>query len=202
MTSTTIDRAPLDERGQDLLFREAQTAYAFSDEPVTEEQSTEIYELAKWGPTAMNQQPLRILLVRSPEARARLVEHMSGNNKARTADAPLVAVLAADVDFHDHLPTVFPAVPGARDFFADETAREKSARFNATLQAGYFLLAVRAAGLAAGPMGGFDAAGVDQEFFPDGRHRSLMVVNIGVPAPDAYRPRNPRLPHDEVVRSV
>ena len=54
---------------QDLLFREARTANTFTDEPVSEEQVRAIYDLAKWAPTSMNNQPLRIVLVRSPEAR-------------------------------------------------------------------------------------------------------------------------------------
>ncbi len=49
----------------DLLFREAATGYRFSDEPVTDEQVRAVHDLTKWGPTAMNSQPLRIVLVRS-----------------------------------------------------------------------------------------------------------------------------------------
>jgi nitroreductase len=150
----------------------------------------------------MNGQPLRIVLVRTPAARARLLEQMGGNNKARVQAAPLVAILAADVDFHDELHKTLPAVPGARDRFADADARERSARFSAALQAAYFLVGVRAAGLGAGPMTGFDAAGVDREFFPDGAHRSLMVVNIGRTTEDGHRPRQPRLGFDEVVAVV
>jgi nitroreductase len=97
---------------------------------------------------------------------------------------------------------VFPHFPGARDAFADEEKRHAPARDNAHLQAGYFLLGVRAAGLAAGPMGGYDAAGLDAELFPDGRRRSIMVVNIGRPGPDAWFDRLPRLTYDEVVTSV
>ena len=192
----------LDAAGQDLLFREARTANTFSDEPVTEEQVRAIYELVKWGPTALNAQPLRVLIVRSAQARERLVPLMGGSNQAKTAAAPLVAVLGYDVDFHDHLPTVFPHFPGARDLFAEESARHATGRDNALLQAGYFLLGVRAAGLAAGPMAGFDAAGVDAEFFPDGRTRTLVVVNIGRPSPDAWFGRSPRLDYNQVVTTL
>ena len=97
-------------------------------------------------------------MVRSDEARARLVEQMVDGNKAKTAAAPVAVILAADVNFHDELPRVFPHFPGARDIFADDTVRENSARFNATIQVGYFILGVRAAGLAAGPMTGFEAS--------------------------------------------
>lgn len=188
---------------QDLLFREARTANSFSEEPVTDEQVQAIYDLVKWGPSSANTQPLRVLLVRSPEARARLVPLLSEGNREKTAAAPLVAVLAADTEFHERIPEVFPIRPEMRDYFAgDDQLRLDHARFNATLQSGYFLLGVRAAGLAAGPMTGFDAAGVDREFFPDGAWRSLIVVNIGRPGPDAWMQRLPRLHHDAVVRSV
>ena len=132
-------RLELDPRAQDLLFREARTANTFSDEPVTDEQVETIYDLVKWAPTSMNNQPLRIVLVRSPEARARLVDLMFEGNRPKTETAPLVAILAADVDFHDELPSQFPHFPGARDLFAaDEAARESAAKLNAALQIGYF----------------------------------------------------------------
>ncbi|GLZ41134.1 malonic semialdehyde reductase [Actinokineospora sp. NBRC 105648] len=203
MTTTQVPTAlRLDAASQDLLFRAARTANAFSAEPVTEEQVRAVYDLVKWAPTAMNSQPLRVVLVRSAEGRERLVKHLSPGNQAKTATAPLTAILAADVDFHEHLPAVFPHVPNAKDSFADETRRGDTARFNALLQVGYFILGVRAAGLAAGPMAGFDAAGLDAEFFPEGRLRSLVVVNIGNPAEDSSFPRNPRLEYEQVVRTV
>src|SRR4051794_2137191 len=98
----------LDPAAQDLLFRDARTANAFTGEPVSDARVRAIYELVKWAPTSMNTQPLRVLLVRSPEARERLVAHMAEGNKAKTASAPLVAVLAADAGFHEHLPRVYP----------------------------------------------------------------------------------------------
>ena len=204
MTTTTPDTyLELEKDAQDLLFRSARTANAFTDEPVTDEHIRAIHDLVKWGPTAMNAQPLRVLLVRSPDARGRLVEHMSDGNKAKTSIAPLTLVLAADVDFHDELPRVSPHAVGARDrLHADESARERMAKLNALLQAAYLIVGIRAAGLAAGPMTGFDAAGVDAEFFPDGRHRSLVVVNVGHPASDAFRDRMPRLEYEDVVTAV
>lgn len=193
----------LDEAAQDLLFREARTANSFTGEPVTDEQVRAIYDLVKYGPTAMNAQPLRVLLVRSGEARERLLRHMSEGNRAKTAAAPLVAVLAYDVDFHEELPRTFPHAPGARNGFdGNEEARRRVGSFNAAIQIGYFILGVRAAGLAAGPMAGFDADGVDKEFFADGAHRALAVVNIGKPGPDAWFARSPRLEYEEVVTAV
>ncbi|MEU3959165.1 malonic semialdehyde reductase [Streptomyces buecherae] len=192
----------LGQEAQDQLFRAARTANTFTAEPVTDEQVAAIYELVKYGPTSMNQQPLRVVLVRSAEARERLVPHMSRGNQAKTSTAPLVAVLAADLDFHEELPRLVPTMDNPQKIFADPVTRAASARFNAGLQIGYFILGVRAAGLAAGPMSGFDPEGVTAEFFPDGRHQALLVVNIGRPGPDAWRDRLPRLGYDEVVRTV
>ena len=166
-----------------------------------DEQLAAIYDLVKWAPTGGNTQPLRILFIRSPEAKERLIAHLAEGNRDKARSAPVVAVLAADVSFHEHLGRLFPQRPQMRDYFAaDDDLREKQAKFNATLQAGYFLLGVRAMGLAAGPMGGFDAEGVDREFFADGTWRSILVVNIGKPGPDAWRDRLPRLDYDEAVR--
>ncbi|MFD5034215.1 malonic semialdehyde reductase [Streptomyces sp. NPDC058220] len=192
----------LDPAAQDLLFREAHTANTFTDEAVTEEQVQAIYDLVKYGPTAFNQSPLRVVLVRSAEARERLVPLMAEGNRPKTATAPLVAILAADNEFHEELPQLFPHFPQAKDaFFGERPVRERSASVNAALQAGYFILGVRAAGLAAGPMTGFDFAGVQKEFLDDD-HTPLMIVNIGKPGEDASFPRSPRLSFDEAVTTV
>ncbi|MFG1778126.1 malonic semialdehyde reductase [Micromonospora sp. NPDC049048] len=196
------DLLALDPAAQDLLFRAARTANTFTDEPVTDAQVRAIHDLVRYGPTALNAQPLRILLLRSPAARARLLPHVSRGNRAKTAAAPLVAVLAADVDFHERLPELFPHQPRARDWLGDRAERVAQARFNATLQIGYLVVGVRAAGLAAGPMAGFDPVGVRQEFFPDGRHEVLLLMNIGRPGPHAWHDRLPRLDAAEVITTL
>ncbi len=199
---TIADALVLDPAAQDLLFREARTANTFTDEPVTDEQIQAIYDLVKYAPTSMNMSPLRIVLVRSDEARARLVSHMGGNNADKTAAAPLVAILAADHEFHEELPKLFPHFPQAKDFFSERPGREAVSNMNATLQAAYFILGIRAAGLAAGPMTGYDAAAINKDFFSDGDHSVLAVVNIGKPGENAWFPRSPRLEYDEVVTTV
>ncbi|MGW0968960.1 malonic semialdehyde reductase [Streptomyces sp. NPDC002516] len=192
----------LDPTAQDLLFREARTANTFTDEPVTDEQVQAIYDLVKFGPTAFNQSPLRITLVRSPEARERLVQHLAEGNRAKTAAAPLVAILSADNEFHEELPALLPHFPAAKDmFFSERPVREGSAAMNAALQAAYFIIGVRAAGLAAGPMTGADLAGVQKEFLDDD-HTPLMIVNIGKPGEDAWFQRSPRLAADQVITTV
>jgi 3-hydroxypropanoate dehydrogenase len=192
----------LDPAAQDLLFREARTANTFTDEPVTEEQIQAVYDLVKFGPTSMNQSPLRITLIRSPQARERLLPLMAAGNRPKTASAPLTVILSADNEFHEELPQLFPHFTGAKDIFdGSREAREESAALNATLQAGYFILGIRAAGLAAGPMTGYDAAGVQKEFLDDD-HTPLMIINIGKPGEDAWFARSPRLDYEQVVTTV
>jgi len=200
VTAERLAYATLDDAGRALLFTDARTANTWADTPVTDEKLTSIWELAKWAPTSANTQPLRVLYVRPGEGRDRLVKVMSEGNQAKTAAAPAVAVLAVDTQFHEHIPTVFPMRPQMKDVFeANESMRLNGGKFNAALQAGYFILAVRAQGLAAGPMTGFDADALDAEFFPDGRFKSMLVVNIGHPGENAWFGRLPRLDHEDVI---
>ncbi|MFC9358549.1 malonic semialdehyde reductase [Rhodococcus sp. NPDC057014] len=203
MSSDVQTRPELDEAGRALLFSEARTANSFAPTPVTDEQLAQIWDLAKWAPTAANTQPLRIVFARTGEGRARLLPHMSEGNKAKTESAPAVAILAVDTQFHDHIPALLPFRPELRDVFeGDAKMRERTGDFNGALQAGYFILAVRSLGLAAGPMAGFDAAGIDAEFFPDGRFRSILVVNIGHPGENPWFDRLPRLDPADTVSWV
>ena len=185
------------------IFTEAHTAYRFTDQPVSDEQLRTIYDLAKLAPTAINSQPLRVTFVRTPAAKQRLLPLLNAGNREKSETAPVVAILAADTDFHENLPRIAPQTAGARDRFATDPAlRSRMALNNAWLQAGAFILAVRATGLDAGPMGGIDHAGIDAEFFPGSSLRTILVINIGVGAPDGFFPRNPRLGFDEAAAIV
>lgn len=197
----SVTRLPvLDDAGRRLLFTEARTANTFTDEPVTDEQLREVYELVKFGPTSANISPLRILFLRPGAGRDRLLPLVSEGNRAKTASAPVVAVLANDHAFHERIPELLPFRPQLREVFAaDDAMRENAARYNGTLQTAYFIFAVRATGLAAGPMAGFDAAAVDAEFFTGTTWHSHLLINIGSPGADAWFDRLPRLDHDDVV---
>ncbi|WP_333772050.1 malonic semialdehyde reductase [Streptomyces sp. IBSBF 3136] len=201
-----IDREPqtldvLDDAGRKLLFTEARTANTFADVAVTDDELSVIWEHARWSPSAANSQPLRVLFVRTDEGKERLVRHLDEGNRAKTLQAPAVAVLAYDVDFHEQMPAVFPARGEMlRAAFADQDEKRRMlASYNSALQTGVFLLAVRAAGLAAGPMAGFDRIGVDKEFFAGSGWRSHLVVNIGHPGADPWFPRLPRVPVEDAV---
>ena len=193
----------LDPAAADLLFYEAHTASRFTDDPVSDAQVEEIWNLIRWAPTGGNASPGRLLLVRSPEARERLVAHMSESNRAKTLAAPLTVVTAADTRYHELWPKIAPQrAEAAARLEGDPQARERLAMLSGTLVTAYFLLGVRAAGLAAGPMGGFDRAGVDGEFFADGRWRSILVVNVGVAAPEGHSERQARLDFEDISRTV
>jgi 3-hydroxypropanoate dehydrogenase len=191
----------LDGPGRAALFIEARTANSFSTEPVTDETLRAIWDLAKWPPTAANTQPLRVTFVRTDEGKARLIPLLSEGNQAKTEKAPVAAILAADIDFHEFTPKTFPARAAMKDTFEanGREGREGMARFNSTLQIGYFLLAARAHGLATGPMAGFDHDAVTKEFYPGGREQVLLVVNLGHPGTDPWFPRLPRLDEQDVV---
>lgn len=202
MAEPSLDHiAQLDQSALATLFTAARTVNNFDARAVPDDTLREIWDLARWAPTAANTQPLRVLFVRDAEGKNRLLPHMSEGNRDKTASAPVTAVLALDGRFHDHLPTVMPHRPQMRENFEqNEVMRERVGRFNATLQAGYFILAVRAQGLAAGPMAGFDGAGIDEEFFADNGWSSILVVNIGYPGASPWFHRLPRLDSAEVVR--
>ncbi|WP_030378200.1 MULTISPECIES: malonic semialdehyde reductase [unclassified Streptomyces] len=182
------------------LFTDARTAYSFADTPVDDATLTSIWELTRWAPTAANTQPLRVLYVRTAEGKERLLPHLDEGNRPKSASAPVVAVLAADHRFHEHIPHVLPIRPEMKEYFESEPARREAiTSFNGPLQAGYFILAVRALGLAAGPMAGFDRAGIDKEFFADSDWHSILVVNIGHPAGPPAFDRLPRLAHEHAL---
>ncbi|NLA36949.1 MAG: malonic semialdehyde reductase [Actinobacteria bacterium] len=192
-TPTAAAAAVLDDASLDVMFREARSANSFSAEPVDAETLQAIYDLAKFGPTAMNTSPLRIAFVTTAEGKARLLPHIFEHNQTKATQAPVVAILAVDTEFHEQIPTLFPHAPERKALFEDPEFRIPSANFNAGLQMGYFIMAVRALGLAAGPVGGFDTAGVDSEFFADRPWQSKLLVNIGKPGENPWFDRLPRL---------
>ena len=192
----------IDDHAQNVLFREAHTAHAFTDAPVPDAIIAEVLDLVQWAPTSMNSGPMRVVLVRSADRRQQLVNHLAEPNRAKSSMAPLNIVLAADTDFHLTLPRLVPAAVNPQDRFPDPVARAEFARSQAWMQVAYFVVGLRAVGLAVGPMTGFNAAGVDADFFAGTPLRALAVLNVGYPADGAFRPRAPRLATEEVVSTV
>ncbi len=196
-------RSPLDDTALDTIFREARTHYGFRPEPISEATLRELYDLLKWGPTSMNSQPARYVFVISEEGKSRLLPALSEGNRDKAHQAPVNVIVAIDTRFFEHMPTVFPQSPNARERFAENLDKAQDTAWrNATLQGAYLIVAARMLGLDVGPMSGFDNALVDQEFFPDGRYRSNFLVNLGVGDPSSQRPRGERLAFDEVAEVV
>ena len=196
------DEAVIDAAAVDAIFAEARTANTFTGE-VTEEQARAFYELTKFGPTAFNSQPLRVTYVRSPEARATLVETLANGNRAKTATAPLVAILSYDTSWQEQWDNFLPGYNAPKAMYdAAPDLAAATGNNNAHLQAGYFILAVRSLGFSAGPMTGADFTAIDEAFFPDGGQKSFLVVNIGQPAADAWGAAKPKFAYDDVVRTV
>ncbi len=189
--------SPLSDDALDRLFREARTFPYFLDKPVSDETLRRIYDLARLGPTSTNSNPGRFVFLRSDEARARLAPALSAGNLDKTMKAPVTAILAYDLEFHEHLPRLFSHVD-ARSWYVGKRDHIVTTAFrNSTLQGAYFILAARALGLDCGAMSGFDNARVDAEFFPDGRLRSNFLINVGYGDRTKLLPRHPRLAFEE-----
>lgn len=189
-----------DDETLDLLLRKARSHGDFLQTPVSEETLRAAHQLMQWGPTSANSQPARFIYLRSPESREKLRPALSATNLEKTMKAPVVAIVAYDTRFWEHLPRMFHN-PEAINWFRDKGAHAEITAFrNGTLQGAYYLLALRAVGLDCGAMSGFDNAKVDAAFFPDGRLKSNFLVNIGYGSGKGLAPRNPRLTFEETSR--
>jgi 3-hydroxypropanoate dehydrogenase len=182
------------------LFDEARTFSHWQARPVPDGLVEAAFELARLGPTSANCQPMRLVLVRSPAAKERLLPCVSSGNYEKVRTAPITAIVAYDRHFYELLPRLYPHTDARGWFTSDPALAEETGFRNSSLQGAYFILALRAQGLDCGPMSGFDAAKVDAAFFPDGRYRTNFLLNIGYGDRDRLRPRLPRLGFDEAAR--
>ncbi len=191
----------LADEALDRIFRSARTyrrsADAWLDRPVDDALLREAYELSRLGPTSANCQPMRVVFVRTPDAKRRLCAALSESNVEQTMAAPATAIVAADHAFVDHLPRLYKEEDAVPWFAGKPAAIEATAARNSSLQGAYLLIALRALGLDCGPMSGFDPARVDAEFFPGTAIRSNFLINIGYGNPAVLRPREERFAFDE-----
>jgi 3-hydroxypropanoate dehydrogenase len=182
------------------VFNEARTFTRWQPKPVSEALVEAAFALASLGPTSANCQPMRLVLVRSPAAKERLLPCVSAGNYEKVRTAPITAIVAYDRQFYELLPRLYPHTDARGWFTSDPALAEETAFRNSSLQGAYFILALRAQGLDCGPMSGFDADKVDAAFFPDGRYRTNFLINIGYGDRDRLRPRLPRLGFDEAAQ--
>jgi 3-hydroxypropanoate dehydrogenase len=202
MTVHSPEHKSIGEAALAQIFKDARTHNGFLDTPVPAALLKEAVDLAKMGPTAANQSPLRILFLASKEAKERLRPFLSPGNVDKTMAAPVVAITASDEKFYDHLPFLFPHADAKPWFSGNEAVANRSAFQNGTLQVAYLLIALRAVGLDTGPMAGFDNAKVDAEFFPEGHVKSNVLINIGYGDESKLFPRSPRFAFDQIAKII
>lgn len=191
---------PLNEQALDQLFREARSFNAWQEREVNDEQLHQLYDLMKFGPTAANSSPARLVFVKSEEAKARLKPCLAEGNVEKSMSAPVVAIIGMDMEFYEHLPKLFPHTD-ARSWFAGKPEKiQENAMRNSSLQAAYLILAARSLGLDCGPMSGIDYAKMDETFFPDGKVKTNFICAIGYGSQEKLYPRGPRLDFDEACR--
>jgi len=182
------------------IFTEARSHNRFQDEAVSDDTLRQLYELMKWGPTAANCTPARIVFVRSAAGKDKLLACMNPGNVEKSRSAPVVAIVGMDLDFPETLPRLYPATDARSWFVGKPELIATTALRNASLQGAYLMLAARALGLDCGPMGGFDAAKLDAAFFAGTNVKSNFVVALGRGKPEALYPRGPRLGFDEACQ--
>ncbi|UAJ10524.1 malonic semialdehyde reductase [Polymorphobacter megasporae] len=184
------------------LFRAARSQNGWKPDPVGDDELEAAYDIAKWGPTSMNTQPMRAVIIRSPEAKERLRLALAPTNVEKAMTAPVVALIAYDTEFYTHLPRTFPHNPNAEAYFTGNPASiEPTAFRNGSLQAAYFMLALRAVGLDVGPMSGFDPAVVNDAFFAGSSWRINLVCCIGHGDPSRIFDRSPRMEYSEIFKT-
>jgi 3-hydroxypropanoate dehydrogenase len=189
----------LDAGALDQLFVEARTYRAWQRREVADATLKELVDLMEMGPTASNSLPARLIFVKSKEAKERLKPHLSEGNREKTMAAPVCAIIGYDLKFYEHLPTGMQPLDG----FAGKADRIQDASLrNGSLQGAYLIMAARALGLDAGPMSGFDNAGVDREFFAEADIRSNFLCNIGYGDGSGLRPRGPRFAFGDIAQIV
>jgi 3-hydroxypropanoate dehydrogenase len=193
----------LSDDALDTIFRTARTHNAWTAEPVSDETLRQIFDLMKWGPTSANMSPARFVFVKSKEAKEKLKPALSAGNLDKTMAAPVTVIIGHDLEFYEHLPKLFPHSPEAKTWFnwsADWAAQH--AFRNGSLQGAYFMIAARALGLDCGPMSGFDAAKVEEAFFPGGKVKANFLCNLGHGDPAGLFARSPRFDFDDVAKII
>jgi 3-hydroxypropanoate dehydrogenase len=190
----------LDHSGRALMFNDARTFNEWRPQPVSAHTLHALYDLMKMPPTSANCMPARILFITTPEAKERLKPALAPGNLEKTMAAPVTAIIAHDLEFHEKLPKLFPHADARSWFAANQPLIETTAFRNGTLQGAYLMMAARAVGLDCGPMSGFDNAKLDAEFFPDGKIKSNFLCNLGYGDPAKLFPRSPRMSFDEACQ--
>ena len=181
----------------DPLFTEGRTHRFFTDKPVEDKLLRELYEIAKTAPSASNLCPMRITFVTSDVEKQKVIDAAAEGNKPKIETAPVVAIIAHDTTFYNHIGKLAPHMD-AEAFRSQEADKlEMIGVENSWFQAGFFILAARAVGLDCGPMSGFTKSKIDEAFYSETTWRSQLLINLGYGDETKLHPRGARLDFDE-----
>lgn len=196
-------RPSLPQKALRQILTDARTYPGWLDQPVEDGLLRQLYELVRWGPTSMNTQPMRLVFVKSAEAKEKLLQAVAPGNTPKIEAAPVTVIVAQDMAFYRHLGRMVPHMKDPESgFTGKETYIQDTAYRNSTLQGGYLLMTARALGLDAGPMSGFNQEKLDALFFEGTSFRSNFIMNLGYGDPSSVHPRAPRFEFDEVCQII
>ncbi len=184
----------------DLLFLKARTYHGWVNKEVPDELLKQAYDLARMGPTSANDNPMRLVFVKSKEAKEKLKPTLMPGNVDQTMSAPVTAIIAYDLEFYEHFARLCPHVDAKSWYVGKPEFIQEAAFRNGTLQGAYFMLACRALGLDVGPMSGFQNNLVDKAFLDNTTYKSNWLCNIGYGDPAKLHPRASRFEFDEIAK--
>ena len=183
----------LSDANLEILFTKARSHKSWLNKEVTEDQIDQIYNLLKFAPTSGNCCPARFIFIKSDEAKERLKPALDQGNIDKSMNAPYVVIISYDTEFYESLSILSPHTDAKASFIGKENKIKNTAEFNASLQGAYFIMATRSLGLDCCPMLGFSKEKLNQEFFPDGKNKSLFICGIGYGDSSKLYDRAPRL---------
>jgi 3-hydroxypropanoate dehydrogenase len=189
---------PLNQEALNTLFNDARTYNDFEDTEVSDELLHQLHDLVKMAPTSANCCPMRVVFVKSAEAKAKLKDCLMEGNVDKTMSAPVCAVIGMDMEFYEQLPKLFPHTDAKSWFVGKDKFIESTAFRNSSLQGGYFIMAARALGLDCGPMSGFSPKKINETFFDGTKTKVNFLCNLGYGTTKDLFPRSPRFDFDDV----
>ena len=193
----------MNNEAHDQLFHKARTHNVWLNKPVDDALLQQVYDLAKMGPTSANICPMRVVFVKSRDAKEKLKPCLDAGNVDKTMLAPVTAIIGMDIHFYEQSPKLFPHAD-AKSWFdkLPENVLEVIALRNSSLQGAYFMLAARSLGLDCGPMSGFNNQKADELFFTGTHVKSNFLCNLGYGDASKLFPRSPRLSFSETCKIV
>ncbi len=192
----------LSDANLEILFTKARSHKAWLNKEITDDQIDQIYNLLKFAPTSGNCCPARFTFIKSEEAKKRLKPALDKGNIDKSLNAPCVVIISYDTAFYESLSILSPHNDARADFIGKEKKIKNTAEFNSSLQGAYFIMASRSIGLDCCPMLGFNKERLNQEFFKEGKYKSLFICGIGYGDSSKLHDRAPRLDFDEACMII